>query len=266
LNHAQAKKQSIWRYTKLDRKTRDKLRDIQVAWQGDVQHQAPKSQRKERNKFLNDVMKRPPPAVLSVKGYLERGMSMDKSDAMKFLKNFKIGQNVLLPPCGFSADPGTARSFADDNEDVSIILRLMPKNGKTYGLALPYANWGIDHEKKEKSVEKKKPTEKEMDVAREKYFANKISSTEYYKIYNAYYGIDDVGHSKNDSFYDHEHEVIRPGWAKNKVVAVNRIIDMDGDDIEYLDKVRFENVLQEMGKGTKAKLTEATEPEEKESD
>lgn len=265
-NHTESKKQSEWRYKYLDENTRNKLRDVQVQWQSGSQHHDLKSERKSRNKFLNDTMKGPPPVVLRVKGFLERGMSMSKLDAEKFLKNFKVGQNTLLPPCGFSANPTTARGFSVGG-DVSIVMRLKPKNGKTYGLALPHANWGTDMGGEGKPI---KVSDNQYNAAMTKYHAGKMNFAQWNKIYNAYFGIagDSGGYNnkgKIETFYDDENEIIRPGWAKNKVIAVNRIIDTDKYNTE-LNSVRFEIILQEMGKGIKQKLVESAEPKESESD
>jgi len=63
---------------------------------------------------------------------LERGMIIPTTDIDSYLQNFNQGQEISLPPSGFSGNPKSARTFAqiekNDKERVSVVIKLHPNS------------------------------------------------------------------------------------------------------------------------------------------
>lgn len=92
---------------------------------------------------FTEAIEGPPPAQLSIKHFVERGMSISKTSLKAFLGAFKIGERAYLSPSGFSEDPQMARQFASSHnaETSTILMRILP-NKKTGTLkALSLHDW-----------------------------------------------------------------------------------------------------------------------------
>ena len=113
----------------------DELRSLQESWQVSGQWTSfSKSAKKKMYRFLNDTLTGNPPAVIHRNTPIYRGMNMSISDGKKFLKNFKVGKTVQLPPSGFSEKIGVATDFAFGYDHFSAVIVLHPKNNKMIGL------------------------------------------------------------------------------------------------------------------------------------
>jgi hypothetical protein len=113
---------------------------IQGQWQETGQYKDDENAHAQRNSFFNLVANGKPPAVLkNVQFPLERGMTMPSSVATAFMSSLTIGEDIKLPPSGFSYNPLIARSFADNAVDdkVAVLVRLAPnRSAEVYGIDL----------------------------------------------------------------------------------------------------------------------------------
>jgi hypothetical protein len=184
-----AKEQNVnWR-NQLDPVLQDELLEVQTTWQTESQYHLPASQRRQQNLFLNAVTSGPPPATLNnIQRPIERGMTVEQNDAEEFLKTFRVGEDIELPPSGFSTRPSIARSYANGgtakSQDIGVVLRLAPnRQGKIHGLAL----FGVD------------PSHEDIIRYRD----------------------------KPDLNYGEESEVIRPSGPKARCTNVSKLLSKD---------------------------------------
>jgi hypothetical protein len=128
--------QNEWRNT-LPPKERKALLEMGLIWQEGSVRTASDYKKKLVNKVLETICKKRRPQT-KINEPLERGMKLLPEDAVEFLKNFRIGEMVELPPSGFSLDKTYARDYAWPNSrNISVVLRLAPKkDGTIYGLHL----------------------------------------------------------------------------------------------------------------------------------
>lgn len=163
------KQHSEWRNS-LDIETRKKLLETQTWWRIDAQWGRHEEDRKKRNQFINEIAKGPPPAEVNTVLPLERGMKIRPENIKSFLNNFRIGEDVDLPPSGFSGDGQVAREFANPGgETVGVLLRLIPnQNGKINGIRLHDVS-PSDYKGSPQHIamlHKTKPYEAELEVIR----------------------------------------------------------------------------------------------------
>jgi len=108
-------------------------------WQDLPQYLRPQAERDHINSIINKVCNGNPPATLELSHPIERGMTMNKDQLTEFLKAFRIGEEVDMPPSGFSASPTMARQFCEDENPnlAKVVVRLSPNHDKKiHGLAL----------------------------------------------------------------------------------------------------------------------------------
>jgi hypothetical protein len=133
------KQKTEWR-NKLPQDIQEDLIFIQGMWQETGQYKDDENAHAQRNSFFNLVANGKPPAVLkNVQFPLERGMTMPSSVATAFMSSLTIGEDIKLPPSGFSYNPLIARSFADNAVDdkVAVLVRLAPnRSAEVYGIDL----------------------------------------------------------------------------------------------------------------------------------
>lgn len=139
IQHAAQNQNRDWR-AKLPEKVQDVLVDIQLYWQSDGHHNRDSNSKERINKFINKVCKGPPPAELSIEQPMERGMTFSYEDAIPFLQNFRIGEDIDFPPSGFSLENRIARSFGNPLnfvQNIGVVIRLAPnRESKVNGMAL----------------------------------------------------------------------------------------------------------------------------------
>lgn len=90
----------------------EKLADAQQTWQKDSTWNS--EYRSELNSVINDLCSRKnEPRIKFDKDvtHLERGLNLSPRDAAEFLKTFKVGSTVVIPPSGWSYIPRTAREM-----------------------------------------------------------------------------------------------------------------------------------------------------------
>lgn len=128
---------SEWRVA-LDDEVQRELLHVQAWWQEMPQFKRPSSDRTSTNAFINNICKGPPPATLEIDHPLERGMMLAKDELPEFLKAFRVGEELEVPPSGFSLDPRQARSFGEPGYmRAGVVVRLAPnRDGQVHGLAL----------------------------------------------------------------------------------------------------------------------------------
>lgn len=202
----EAIEQSEWRQN-MPKGELIKLYKVQNRWQQDSQYNDVSSTREERNNFLNRVLKGPPPALFRTKEPIERGMTIDIDSFNDFISQFKVGQNIKMPPSGFTSDLTVSRGYAANDGpskgNIGVLLRVLPKDDKVYGLTLGHAF-------------AKAPTDIKMD------------------------------HGLELLTVDDEQEIIRPGWANNKVIEINKVVTAL-DDPSMPPALTYEIVMQEEG-------------------
>jgi len=109
--YADANRQhETWR-KRLGPRAFDEIADAQATWQRDAQWKSP--YRSEMNAVFNHYITRDKPQLQFSKEkratHIERGMSLSPVDAAEFLKTFKVGSTVVLPPSGWTMKPAVAR-------------------------------------------------------------------------------------------------------------------------------------------------------------
>lgn len=90
----------------------ERLGVVQQEWQRDSTWNS--SDRPYMNRVINDYCtrkNRPEVTFTKEANHLERGMSLSPRDAAEFLKTFKVGSTVVMPPSGWSYRPTTARDL-----------------------------------------------------------------------------------------------------------------------------------------------------------
>jgi hypothetical protein len=129
-----AYEQNNWR-AKLSPKLRHALLKAGRIWQ---QHAIHKNADKEKvYSFFNKLCQKFKPTT-KLSDPIYRGMRIPPDVASEFLKNFRLGESVDIPPSGFSMDRFHALWWGQpDTKNVSVLLRLAPKDdGTLYGLHL----------------------------------------------------------------------------------------------------------------------------------
>jgi hypothetical protein len=138
-----------WR-SKIEPNIALELAQVQNDWQAKGQYDSSPDWKEERNSFLNLVANGKPRAMMEgVQQSMERGMILDKDSLKEFLSAFTIGEDMELPPSGFSLDPALAREFARPAYDqAGVIIRMAPnRQGQLYGISLAFnGNPNYDYE------------------------------------------------------------------------------------------------------------------------
>jgi len=169
----------------------DSLIKVQNWWQESPQFDRPEEQREQANGFINAVCNHYKPAIQS-EFPIERGMRIHAGDIEDFMSKIAIGQDIEMPPSGFSTNPSVARQFGSPLHDrVGVIMRIHPnKKGQIHGLHLTQVD--VPKEKKE---------------LREKY-------------------------RQTQSEYAHEQEFIRPSGCKARCLNVTKVISKPKDALD----------------------------------
>jgi len=126
------------------------LIDTQIEWQQDDHWRYGRHLNETMNSYFEDPDTAPkirvPPS-----GYIERGMKISFSELEEFLSNFHIGEEVVLPPSGFSGIMEEARRFSMTYDvrakKAGVIIRIKPAkgSGEMFGLHLSNASdWAQD--------------------------------------------------------------------------------------------------------------------------
>lgn len=131
------RQQREWR-DKLSKPEQDTLWEIQRYWQASSQFLQPKHVKDRVNKVLNRILNKKPPPTIKTTQPIERGMRLFQDDAKAFLQNFRIGEDIDLPPSGFSSSLKAARGYANiQDEQIGILMQLIPnRQGEIYGMRL----------------------------------------------------------------------------------------------------------------------------------
>ncbi|MBW3545427.1 MAG: hypothetical protein KY428_07505 [Bacteroidetes bacterium] len=124
---------TTWRAS-LPKETREKLLKTQHDWQTEAQYLGQKSERDKRNAFINSL----PPAEIKSETPIERGMILHITQLKEFLRPFRLGEDVDMPPSGFSSNKTEARSYCKSyrGSEVGVLIRILPKDGKINGIRL----------------------------------------------------------------------------------------------------------------------------------
>jgi hypothetical protein len=125
----------------------DSLIKTQNWWQEIGQFDRPQEEREQANNFINSVCDHYKP-VSTYGAPIERGMRINASDIEDFLSSIAIGEDIEMPPSGFSLNPLIARQFGTPLADrVGVVFRIHPnREGQTFGLHLTDVN--VPKEKK----------------------------------------------------------------------------------------------------------------------
>lgn len=269
------------------------LMNIQSRWQNYAQwKESSSAYRKSRNRRLNNILmgkfggKR---AVTKVpaKG-IERGMQLNPSDAKTFLKQFRIGKRVVLPPSGWSAKKDLARSFGpgspwSTSQDVSVIMTLKPKKGSNNTM-IAYQCRGageIGYEIESRGDEAGDKLQYQIDTLEDKLLDLEWDEKEDTALYrklekkhrdlqNQLFDLESQG--TGDYFevpdgYEEEHEIIRPGGVAQIVTKVRKYVfwNTDWSTGKTIPKLVYHIELEDRGAVGKSLWKEAKEPVESQS-
>lgn len=126
-----------WRAA-LDDDIQLELIHAQLFWQELPQYGRHDATKARVNALINNVCKGPPPASLQLTHPIERGMQLKSGDLEEFMKAIHIGEEMDLPPSGFTTSPVQARTFGEPGYgQAGVIMRLAPnRDGIVHGLAL----------------------------------------------------------------------------------------------------------------------------------
>lgn len=127
---------------------------------------------------------------------IERGMTISSNKIEEFMKAFVIGENVEMPPSGFSPDPTVARTFVyPESHKTGVLIKLHPmKDGTVNGMCL---------------------TEVELPDT----FTDTMERHDFKQ------AIDD---------FKHEREIIRPSGAGNRCLNVTKLLAKGEDGSPYV--------------------------------
>lgn len=169
----------------------DALIKVQNWWQESPQFERPEDQREQANGFINSICDHYKPAIQS-EFPIERGMRVHAGDIEEFMSKIAIGEDIEMPPSGFSTNPTVARQFGSPIHDrVGVIMRIHPnKKGQIHGIHLTQ----VDVPKEKKDL-------------REKY-------------------------RQTQSEYGHEQEFIRPSGCKARCLNVTKVISKPKDALD----------------------------------
>jgi hypothetical protein len=169
----------------------DALIKVQNWWQESPQFDRPEAQREQANNFINSVCDHYKPAI-QTEFPIERGMRIHASDLEEFMSKIAIGEDIEMPPSGFSTNPRVARQFGSPIHDrVGVIMRIHPnRKGKIHGIHLTQ----VDVPKEKKDL-------------REKY-------------------------RQTQSEYGHEQEFIRPSGCKARCLNVTKVLSKPKDALD----------------------------------
>jgi 8-oxo-dGTP pyrophosphatase MutT (NUDIX family) len=115
------------------------LMKIQSDWQTESQWEWTESKRSKVNDFIGAVTSAYTPLVNS-KNPIYRGLRLGADDLNEFLKDIQLGEEVKMPPSGFSINPNVAASFALNSErQAGVFIRLHPsRDGEIAGFHLSH--------------------------------------------------------------------------------------------------------------------------------
>lgn len=210
-------------FSRLDPKTLNDFMRVLTRWQVGPQFIVDSKERRlERNRFINKILAGDDPkkdaATVDVTFPLERGMDMDADTAREFLSQFEIGKTLTLPPCGYSMSPQQARQCASINIPrhglenpeqlaVGLLLRVHSRGeisalkGDDYGEAGTIIGYPLSNKRRalNEYMEKHPEVEKgEFEASDRNYIVHHMDP------------------------YDDEAEVIRPGFAAQKVTKITK--------------------------------------------
>jgi hypothetical protein len=128
--------QEFWQ--KLDDETFNEMVETKLWWQEKAQFRRSPAEKAPRHALINGVCNGPPPAKFQTERPIERGLELKAEDAEAFLSQFHIGDDMELPPSGFTTSPTLGRQYAyPNNKPIGVLMRLSPnKKGELYGLNL----------------------------------------------------------------------------------------------------------------------------------
>jgi hypothetical protein len=184
---SEATKQSAWRHSVLSKDDVIRLHRVQSKWQQEEQWYHEERDKIARNEFLNKITKGPPPVQMKTPFPIERGMRIPVNEFDDFINQFSVGKNVKMPPSGFSSRLTLARGYSRNGGPESGSVGVLIRLLPKDGMV-----YGLT-------------LGRAYEAAPPDVLGHPLTPTDKYTL-------------------DGEPEIIRPSWANNEILEINKII------------------------------------------